>query len=470
MFIKKVQRLLAPDSSDAGGDSHDPIPNAKAEDSRGSIDTMNRIKDVSTDEVPFGASLETALGNSNLDDASVKPLRKAKKDGDVITNPPVTPPATTTTAAADDDTVKPIDSAISKAAKDIASKIVKGGETVTPPAEADPAALTKEEIVAEENLNKKSTPEQRAAFQTMTSALKKEREKIRQLQTENDEIKKKLTALPTPAAPEAINQEYESLKQTHAKVVEERESYLKELAKVNIQATPEFKQTVETPLAEAQGYLNTLATEAGLSPSDLNRVAGIEDPAERRKAFKEAIAGISSIDAVDIKTEFEKVVTLAAKKKDILSNSDKELKALEDLKLQNKINTDINFSKEADKAYEETWPEFLKEYPFLQPDAASPEWNSFIDGIKVQAKQLDTHPLSNNQRAMLTYRAMAVTPMIALFEHHVKDTASQIADLEKSLAEFRGVSPNAGSGRAPAADGASAVDDDVDFLSAIGTR
>ncbi|MEO7099094.1 MAG: hypothetical protein ABI162_07010 [Luteolibacter sp.] len=383
-------------------------------------------------ETPASLSdaFDAAFGNMPLSAEAATPASKLPAEAAVPAAPvapaapqaPATPavpatPATPATPAAPADPNDPFSSLSAAAAP------FSPAETPATPAASDPLPTLPEDA-----------PEKtKTAFATVTRKLSDSEKTILDLKAE----------IAAKGTPDAKIPELEKMLETERTKSADMEKWLE---RVNLEASPKFQAEIMAPINQVAQSLEALALTNDTNSGVFLKAAQTADPVERRKMIKEATSEWDPVDALEARTQVEQLVQLAARRETVLSNAKQNAetyKADQEKAVQSRKD---KFAAEADAAYEDTWPKFLKALPMLQPQDDNPEFNAMVSSIKAKAKAIDAAPLSHAQRAALTYQAVSLPIVLNALRQIGEPIFAENKALKAQIAGLLASTPGAGSG------------------------
>mgnify|MGYP007090468611 CR=1 FL=1 len=222
--------------------------------------------------------------------------------------------------------------------------------------------------------------------------------------------------------------------------------YESQLSLVRVESTREYKRTISEPLAKAEkGLADSIAGYEGLNVKDVLKVLDIKDPAQRRAEFKDVMNGVDAMDAWAVKTKLDEIEQLRSKKDDMLKTANDTLAQIERQETAVEQEARLNFDKQADVAFENTWGQFEDSFPILKR-GQTPEWDNTIKALREQAVYLDKQPLDHQQRATLTYQAVLFPLAVQVVRDLTEKSNATISDLKAQLQKFQAATPAAGAG------------------------
>ena len=322
----------------------------------------------------------------------------------------------------------------------------------------------KEEATPE--LPKEATKSAQTAFAKVTTELRDTKAKLAALESKINKETTKVEDSGEETSPQLdiLRKELETLKA-------ERDEYESELSVARVQATKQYKVAIDAPIREATNTIQEMAKMYEMDADAVVRAAAINDPAQRRAAVKEMLAGLDPIDAVDVRRRVDELNSLYNKRDTILTNADKAMQEISKRELAQQAEqtrqqeiAQKKAQEETTTTYSEMWNRFTQEVPILKK-TGNAEWDARVDGLREQAMLVEQSDLDTETRAALTYQAVAMPLMVQLFQGYVKKSQGEIAGLKKALGEYRAATPGAGGGDAKT--GSPELPSDVSFLDAL---
>jgi len=331
-------------------------------------------------------------------------------------------------------------------------------------------AIGKEPEAAKEEaspeLPKEATKSAQTAFAKVTTELRDTKAKLAALESKINKETTKVEDSGEETSPQLdiLRKELETLKA-------ERDEYESELSVARVQATKQYKVAIDAPIREATNTIQEMAKMYEMDADAVVRAAAINDPAQRRAAVKEMLAGLDPIDAVDVRRRVDELNSLYNKRDTILTNADKAMQEISKRELAQQAEqtrqqelAQKRAQEETTTTYSEMWNRFTQEVPILKK-TGNAEWDARVDGLREQAMLVEQSDLDTETRAALTYQAVAMPLMVQLFQGYVKKSQGEIAGLKKALGEYRTATPGAGGGDAKT--GSPELASDVSFLDAL---
>ena len=322
----------------------------------------------------------------------------------------------------------------------------------------------KEEATPE--LPKDATKSAQTAFAKVTTELRDTKAKLAALESKINKETTKVEDAGEETSPQLdiLRKELETLKA-------ERDEYESELSVARVQATKQYKVAIDAPIRETTNTIQEMAKMYEMDADAVVRAAAINDPAQRRAAVKEMLAGLDPIDAVDVRRRVDELNSLYNKRDTILTNAEKAMEEISKRELAQQVEqtrqqelAQKKAQEETTTAYNEMWNRFTQEVPILKK-TGNAEWDSRVDGLREQAMLVEQSDLDTETRAALTYQAVAMPLMVQLFQGYVKKSQGEIAGLKKALGEYRTATPGAGGGDAKTS--SPELASDVSFLDAL---
>jgi Skp family chaperone for outer membrane proteins len=322
----------------------------------------------------------------------------------------------------------------------------------------------KEEATPE--LPKEATKSAQTAFAKVTTELRDTKAKLAALESKINKETTKVEDSGEETSPQLdiLRKELETLKA-------ERDEYESELSVARVQATKQYKVAIDAPIREATNTIQEMAKMYEMDADAVVRAAAINDPAQRRAAVKEMLAGLDPIDAVDVRRRVDELNSLYNKRDLILTNAEKAMEEISKRELAQQVEqtrqqelAQKKAQEETTNTYSEMWNRFTQEVPILKK-TGNAEWDARVDGLREQAMLVEQSDLDTETRAALTYQAVAMPLMVQLFQGYVKKSQGEIAGLKKALGEYRTATPGAGGGDAKT--GSPELASDVSFLDAL---
>jgi hypothetical protein len=396
----------------------------------------------------LGDALNAALGDGEAPLASATPLHQ----NPVIEQPtpaPVANTAVTAPAETPAPTPAPVAETPATEQKSPEVDLSKTPEIKTPsklidslltPESEKPKEVSKisDEPTEEEKLPGKATTSANSAFAAKARALKAAEQ---ELATLKQELEKSRNAGNAEASSEvqSIKSELEEAR----KLVSDYES---QLSLVRVESTREYKRTISEPLAKAEkGLADSIAGYEGLNVKDVLKVLDIKDPVQRRAEFKDVMNGVDAMDAWAVKTKLDEIEQLRSRKDDMLKSANDTLVQIERQETAAEQEARLNFDKQADVAFENTWNQFEDSFPILKRGQTA-EWDNTIKALREQAVYLDKQPLDHQQRATLTYQAVLFPLAVQVVRDLTEKSNATIADLKSQLQKLQVAVPGAGAG------------------------
>lgn len=285
-------------------------------------------------------------------------------------------------------------------------------------------------------------PKAGRAFKTLRTELSAANATIETTRSELAKAQARIAEL-TAAAP--------GLEDLQAKVDE----YEKVLSVTRLQSSPAYIEAVEKPYQAVIARADEIADQYELDKVELSKALSIEDRKARTKALSALLTGVDETDRLDIHDLGREVEKIAAKEKDLLTNSDKALRELE-AEAEETRNREI-----AAKATERK-DTVAKVLPYMA--GKLPTFRTAIEGL---SEKLSGTDLLAVPTAEVVYNAAAgeLLPTV------IKQLNQVQRDLESALEEnekFRRATPGTGPGAAPAQP--SATDPKEGFQSRVAKR
>jgi hypothetical protein len=415
----------------------------------------------------LGDALNAALGDSEAPLASATPLHQ----NPVIEQPATPPPApvANTAVTAPVETTTPVAETLPKEEKAPEVDLSKTPEIKTPSKLIDSmltpesekvkeVAKISDEPTEEEKLPGKATVSANSAFAAKSRALKVAEQELSSLK---QELEKSRKAGNTEASNEvqSIKSELEEAR----KLVSEYES---QLSVVKLESTREFRRIVGEPLAKAEKNLSdALAGYEGLNTKEVLRLLDIKDPAQRKAEFRDLMSGVDSMDAWAVKTKLDEIEQLRNKKDEMLQESQNVLQKMQQEETAFEQEQRVQFERQADVAFENTWNQFEDSFPILKR-GQTPEWDTTIKALREQAVYLDKQPLDHQQRATLTYQAVLFPLAVQVVRDLTDKSNATISELKQQLKKYQAATPGAGASETNSAVEGS-LPSNVGFLEAL---
>ena len=336
-------------------------------------------------------------------------------------------------------------------------------EPAAPATEAPPAADAKPpEVVKPEETDdpypdeppaKGSEAAKTLGWGSLKTDLKKTRAELR---TERDNAAKAL------AEKDAKIAEYE--KQVaqlpelteKAKFIEEAE---RELAVSRVEGTRDFKETILKPLEAIQTAAEAIATSNSIKLDDVLDVLTELDPAKQREGLKELIAGLDSVDQLEIAQMAKDSRMLLIKRDEILSRASEAKKELDTITQQRETAAQKARREEFEKSVDHTIGELKTRIPFM-PLVEGETADAMFAAVAEKARASDFDAASPSTKAF----SAAAGVLLPRVTKQLVQAQEDIKLLKARIAEGNASRPKVGEASAPAVTGGS---DDGDFMSSF---
>lgn len=404
-----------------------------------------------TEEAPKNVTPEPAPAptfSDFLDQALESPAPAPAPEASV--NPEVAPVAPTAPATQE----KTQETTSSKTPTSILDQLSKTGSE-----QALPETESKAEV---EKLPENTPVAAQTAFAKLTKELREAKTKLKEFETKVSDRSEKVekSGEPTEADPELKN-----LQEQLAQFKAERDELDGELRFSRLEATREFKTSIAEPMKAAAQNISDIAKSYELKPNALLEAANEPDSAKRRVALKELTGEMDAVDALAVRVEVDKMVSLNNKREAMVKDSQATLQAMEKAEEEQEKSERTKYDTDAKKAFGEVWNDFQEQLPILKKIDGNETWNKTIDDLRVNAEKLDAEPLDHKQRAALTYQAVSLPLMVQIFKDYVGKTNQELGSLRSSLADYRKATPGAGGGQI--AEKVESLDSSLSFLDAL---
>lgn len=256
-------------------------------------------------------------------------------------------------------------------------------------------------------------------------ALRKEKQEIARqrdtFQTELEQFKSKATEL---EGERTIREELE------AKVKE----YEAKLAITRIEESPVYQKAVTEPYVKIADATAKFAEQYGVDLRELDKVFDIADDSKRKEGFKNLLSGldIDPEDQLEIRTLAKEFRTIAAKRDDILADSEKTLTELEAIQTKQTERDAAIRAEERRATTKQLADHITRKLPVLKTLAG-------FDYDAVVAKVTDTDPATIDL-ANQAYNAIAGQALPKMTKAY-QEALRQIEQLSDDMEKIRNSSP-----------------------------
>lgn len=341
-----------------------------------------------------------------------------------------------------------------------------GAATETPPAESTTrpfkttdvlnAALKPKEAPSEDDEMpedvRNSTEKAKSSWRELKDQLKARTREAEALRKEMEEARSK-----NPIVDETELREMRER-------LEEQERVLK-VSKV--EATKEYREAVERPLAQIHDAATKLAEKHGLAKKDVLSILSNEDAEAQAEALSDLAVGLPEFDKLrlyDLVRENAKVLNL---KKRVLGNAEEALRRIETARQQEEEKTREQRSKEFNKAVDSVWKGLEEAVPIFRPQEGNEAWNSQLSQLVETVRSTDVEALDHVGKAQLITRG-AVAPILLQM---LQDLHAEHQKVVEELNGIREATPRAGVATTPGAPGGGGdPDPDGSFYEAVSSK
>lgn len=276
----------------------------------------------------------------------------------------------------------------------------------------------------------------------LREAYHKVKGEIGTLKKELEDLRGKANTDQTPAEMTALKQEALTIKERLKAVETERDNYSKELSKIDVTRSPEFKQSFITPWEEAQDAAIKQLGEFTKTDEKGNNVPIEWDDIRPLLSMKtpEASARARELFGEDYQVAM-------GHRTNLLAHRERYAKAVQDHEAQSQnIQAERIKAKEAmDNAFKSESERLVKDLPDLykHDDKTENDVHSEAEAIAHLALfgKEGTRPQTRIKAAAIAFKRAAMMPV---FSTRLKAATTRIAELESQLAAARGNGPGGG--------------------------
>jgi hypothetical protein len=327
------------------------------------------------------------------------------------------------------------------------------GIPVPPPADpAEPAAADSEDDPYPENPPAKGSEEAKTlGWGNLKSDLKKTRAELR---AERDRAAKEIQDRDARLA--ELEKQVAQLPELSekAKYVEETE---KELAIARVEGTRDFKETILKPLEAIQTAAEALAKSNDIKLDDMLDVFTELDPVKQREGLKELIAGLDSVDQLEIAQMAKDSRMLLLKREEILTRATEARKELEERNRQRETVAQKERREAFEKSVDHTISELKTRIPFV-PLVDGETAEAMFAAIAEKAKESDFDAAPTSTKAV----AAAATYLLPRVTRQLVESQAEIKKLRERIKAGNSSKPQVGGTTSPPA--SAGGNDDGDFM------
>lgn len=265
-----------------------------------------------------------------------------------------------------------------------------------------------------------SRDKHKSAAEEREKALTTERERLKALEAELTETKAKTARLAELEA--------------RAK---EADDYEKELAVTRVEATKDYKDTIEKPLQAIGEQAEILATSNEADVEAIYRMLNEPDPAKQRTQLKEITAGWDEIDRGELRDMAVSARAVLAKQVQIRENAYAAQKETEKLSAERAEQAKTAARKEFTAASDNAIAKLREKVPFV-PLADGETEDDRYNGLKEKLAKVDFDAQTPQGKAFAAATALLYPQMVKTM---VKKDA-EIAELKAALAKKGGSKPS----------------------------
>jgi transposase-like protein len=379
----------------------------------------------------FNTPAENGDAETNEPQAAVEPAEPAETTA---------PTNATSEAPSESGQTKP-DKAPQEAPKDVLEKIIPKDKQQPPPA--------KTELPEEQPKGKDAG----SLWKNLRSTLKSKEQELEsikpQLQAKEKELAE-LRAAMEQAQKANTSGELELLKDQIKTLKEQLAERDRVISAVKVEHSPKFKEAVAAPLQAAEKRISELAKRYGVKPSLLLEIADEPDQEKRITLAREAGETWHPTDLLRLENELDNVSSLRAKRDELLKSAPDVVSAWEKEMQESTEKQRQQFMEESKVAFQKKWADFQKQVPLFTESQdgsdAGRAWNKMLAQLQADAIEIDSKPLSHEERAELTYKALAFDPFFKIVQKTFAAMSEEINQLRKRDAATREGQIDLGSG------------------------
>ena len=294
-------------------------------------------------------------------------------------------------------------------------------------------------------------PEAKNMTASASTRFKELKSEVKEWKTKFTELEKKLTE--TPAA-QAQPAEIEALKAKVADYEKRTTDYEKELSISRVEATQEYKTAVTEPLNHILGMADALATKYKVDEAALTRAFGETDMDKQSDLLQDLASGFSERDRIGLYRLADDIGVILKRRESIQTNAraaGADAKSREAAATQQQV---VERTKAMDAAKADVWKLVESKVGLLKDPVIAEQVRTAAFATDMASAKPDLQAFSALSSALLPH---------VLKESRAQ--ATKIADLEKTIADFRKTEAKPGGGKTPAAK--EALSSGLGFLDAI---
>lgn len=258
------------------------------------------------------------------------------------------------------------------------------------------------------------------AFKKLKSSLRTEQERAADLERQLTELREK----------SADSEELTKLK-------EQVEQYEAELAAYKVEATAEYKASVQEPIQKVLDFANALADKYEVDANRLIDALGETDESKQDEMLSELLTGFSDRDKVKLYQAAAEIPTILKREQEIRENSKEALRELEEKQTLAQKEAAEKARAEMEQSLDTVWQKLQEKVPLFESEDATLQRT--LAKVKADAKAIDLGSVDNNTRAFATYAGLMLPVVLREF----KTLQARTDELSKELAVARGSSPGA---------------------------
>lgn len=271
---------------------------------------------------------------------------------------------------------------------------------------------------------------------------------FKELKGELKELKAKYAELQGKAAAPVDAESLPEVQQLKARV----EAQERELAMSRVEATEEYQQSVVEPLNHVLGLAGAIAEKYSVDVEALNKALAESDLDKQSEMLMDLAGGFSERDRMGLYRLADDVGVILKRRADIQKNAREAFQTKQQRDAAEKQTQDAALKQTRESAMADVLKVLQNKVPLMADKAVA-------DDVMSRVKQTDIFNAPADVQAYTAYSG-ALLPHVLRAN---KEQQSRIADLEKTIADFRRTVPKAGGGKPEASE----LMPDMDFLAAI---
>jgi len=307
------------------------------------------------------------------------------------------------------------------------------GPTGAPePAATGPTGPTPAEKLTKAALDKAEemmTVKAGSAFKAVRGDLAIAEGKIKALEAERDDFRKKATAVDASK----VTEMEETIKR-----------YEDELSVTRVEATDDFKKRITSPLKTAQNALTALAKKYEIAPGDLQAALSDPDPNKRSDKLAELSANFNRLDINRFDHLLSEQDRLLELKQSTIDGAAGKFAEMQKAREAAEKSQTAKFHEDWVTALDASYNKLSTDLPVFKK-TGDEGWDKMVVDAHERVQSVDVASLSNEELATRFYKA-EVFPLLL---NMVSDLHQKNVTLDDQLTKLRGGTPAAGAGNVP---------------------